>query len=123
MRFLIDNALSLFFAHELRKEGHDVLHVRDVNMHKCSDDEIFDFSQKEERIIITADTDFGTILSQRNDSFPSVIIFRRTKSCKPLELASLLLTNLNDIQESLSSGSVIIIEDKRIRIRSLPIFQ
>ena len=123
MHFLIDNALSPVFAQELKKEGHDVLHVRDVGMQDAKDDDIFDFAQKEGRIIVTADTDFGTILATRNETFPSVIIFRRTKSTRPIQLLSLLLANISDISNSLKIGSIVIIEDERIRIRALPLFQ
>ncbi len=123
MKFLIDNALSPIFAKIMREAAYDVLHVRDVNMHTCSDDDIFDFASKEGRIIVTADTDFGTILAIRNEKYPSVIIFRRTESLKPHELASLLLSNISSLSGSLQKGSIVIIEDKRIRIRSLPIMQ
>ncbi len=121
MKFLIDNALSPLFSEEMRQKGYDVLHVRDVGMQSSSDEDIFDFAQKEGRIIVTADTDFGTILALRREAFPSVIIFRKTQYLKPLQLISLLLVNLPQVTESLEEGSVVIIEDKRIRIRSLPI--
>jgi len=92
-------------------------------MQTSSDEEIFEHAQKEKRIIVSADTDFGTILALRNQQFPSVIIFRRTKNRKPPEQVNLLIANLKEIESSLESGSIIIIEDKRIRIRSLPIWQ
>jgi predicted nuclease of predicted toxin-antitoxin system len=123
MKFCIDNALSPVFAKKLREYGHDVIHVRDINMHKCSDEEIFEFSKKEDRVIVSADTDFGTILALRNEAFPSVIIFRRTKDRKPLEQVALLMSNLEQIEADLRRGSVVIIEDSRIRVRPLPIFQ
>ena len=123
MKFRIDNALSPVFAKKLGEYGHDVIHVRDINMHKCSDEEIFEFSKKEDRIIVSADTDFGTILALRNEAFPSVIIFRRTRDRKPLEQVTLLMSNLEQIGADLQRGSVVIIEDSRIRVRPLPIFQ
>ena len=123
MKFCIDNALSPIFAKKLQEYGYDVIHVRDIDMHKCSDEEIFEFSKKEDRIIVSADTDFGTILALRNEAFPSVIIFRRTKGRKPLEQVALLLSNLEQIKTDLQKGSVVVIEDNRIRVRTLPIFQ
>jgi len=123
LNFLIDNALSPIFSKQLQAHGYDAIHVRDINMQTCSDEEIFERAQKEKRIIVSADTDFGTILALRNEQFPSVIIFRRTKNRKPIEQAMLLFTNLKEIESALERGSIVIIEDKRIRIRSLPIFQ
>jgi predicted nuclease of predicted toxin-antitoxin system len=123
LKFLIDNALSPIFSKQLQAHGFDVIHVRDVNMGKCSDNEIFDFAQKENRIVVSADTDFGTIVTLRNEKSPSIIIFRRTKNRKPLEQAELFMSNLDEIETYLELGSIVIIEDKRIRIRSLPILQ
>jgi len=122
-KFLIDNALSPIFSKQLKNYGHNVIHVRDINMQKCSDEEIFYFAQKEERIIVSADTDFGTIIALRNERFPSIIIFRRTRNRKPPEQAALLISNLEQIEASLKKGSIVIIEDNRIRIRALPIMQ
>jgi predicted nuclease of predicted toxin-antitoxin system len=123
LKFLIDNALLPIFSDHLQNHGHNVIHVRDVDMQTCSDEEIFNFAQKEERIIVSADTDFGTIIALRNVQFPSVIIFRRTRNRKPIEQVSLLLSNLEQIVDSLKKGSIVIIEDTRIRIRNLPIMQ
>jgi len=123
LKFIIDNALSPIFSNQLQTHGFDVIHVRDMNMQKCSDEEIFDFAQQEERIIVSADTDFGTIIALRNEKYPSIIIFRRIKNRKPLEQVALLISNLKQIEEYLIKGSIVIIEDKRIRVRPLPILQ
>ncbi|NIM13223.1 MAG: hypothetical protein GTO45_14000 [Candidatus Aminicenantes bacterium] len=123
MKFLIDNALSPIFSKQLQNHGHDAIHVRDMDMQTCTDEEIFDFAQKEERIIVSADTDFGTIIALRNEQFPSVIIFRRTRNRRPTEQVALLISNLEQIEVSLRNGSIVIIEDNRIRIRALPIMQ
>jgi predicted nuclease of predicted toxin-antitoxin system len=123
LKFLIDNALSPIFSKQMQFNGFDSIHVRDLNMQQCPDEEIFDYAQEEERIIVSADTDFGTILALRNERFPSVIIFRRTRNLRPIELVEILFINLKQIEDSLKKGSIVIIEDGRIRIRYLPIMQ
>jgi predicted nuclease of predicted toxin-antitoxin system len=123
LKFLIDNALSPIFSKQLQNHGHDAIHVRDMDMQTCPDEEIFDFAQEEERIIVSADTDFGTIIALRNEQFPSIIIFRRTRNRRPIEQVALLISNLDQIEVSLRKGSIVIIEDNRIRIRALPIMQ
>lgn len=74
MRFLVDNALSPVLTEKLVGAGHDARHVRDLGMQDATDEEIFDLAATEDCIIVSADTDFGTILALRRSAEPSVVI-------------------------------------------------
>ena len=121
MRFLVDNALSPHLSTLLKRAGHDALHVREIELQRAEDVTIFDRAAVEDRIVVSADTDFGTLLATRATQKPSVIQFRGQGSCKPDALAQAVLLNLPSLADALESGSIVTFEPSRIRVRALPI--
>jgi predicted nuclease of predicted toxin-antitoxin system len=120
MKWLVDNACSPILAEGLRELGHDAIHVRDIGIATADDMVIFQRAKQEQRILISSDTDFGTLLSLGGDTFPSIVLFRRNSQRHPKMQLALLLANLGAIAEPLEKGSMIVIEDSRIRVHPLP---
>ena len=121
MKFLIDNSLSPIVAAGLAQAGYDAIHVRDYDLQSALDEDIFARAVQEDRILISGDTDFATILALRREKRPSVILFRRQMQRRPEQQLSLLLLNLPALRGDLDSGAIAVFDKDRIRVRSLPV--
>ena len=121
MKFLVDNALSPRLADALAEAGHDAVHVRSRGLQAATDPQLFEVAAAEGRTILSADTDFGTLLALRRESKPSVVLFRGRAPRRPNRQAVLLLTNLPIIGPELDRGAIVTIYATRLRIRRLPI--
>ena len=121
MNFLVDNPLSPGVAAGLRAARHDAVHVLEYQMHAATDEAILERAARESRVVVSADTDFGTLLSLRQTTEPSVILFRGASPTRAEGQVALLLASLAAIEADLRRGAIVILERHRLRLRELPI--
>ncbi len=120
MRFLIDECLPARMAELLRAAGHDCTHVYELGLGGQPDEQVMATADRENRILISADTDFGELLANAPVLAPSVILLRRTDK-QARSLTAVVLANLGQVTDDLAAGALIVISDTRIRARRLPI--
>lgn len=121
MRFLVDANLSPRLADLLGSAGHDAVAVREVGLADASDEEILDRASSEGRVLISHDTDFGTLLAARGLTTPSFILFRSSDPITPDEQAALIVANLDGVAGELEAGAIVVFARGRLRTRRLPV--
>ena len=63
MRFLADMGISPRTVRWLQAAGHDAVHVAELRLHRATDPDSVRLARSENRIVITHDLDFGTIMA------------------------------------------------------------
>jgi predicted nuclease of predicted toxin-antitoxin system len=120
VKFLLDQNLSPGLIEFFDRAGHTITHVRDLGMSEATDHEVLAETKQQGAVLISADTDFGELLAHSNAAGPSVILLRRQQGRRAAEVAALILANLNAVTDDLQSGAFVVLDQDRIRVRSLP---
>ncbi len=114
MRLLVDESTGKKLVLLLAKSGHDVLYVGDI-MPSASDEEILRKAQKEGRILVSDDKDFGELIVRLHQPTTGVILIR-TETVIPKERHMLIEKIIKEIDPK---GKLVIIKEDRVRIRQL----
>ena len=86
----------------------------------ASDAVILGRAVEERCVIVTQDTDFGTLLSSSRQRLPSVILFRM-RDGRPSVQTRVLLESIPVLEQALRDGAIVVVTDASIRVRHLPI--
>lgn len=121
MRFLVDVNLSPRLADELGGLGHDAVHAWSLGLGSAPDEMLLERARTEDRVLLSADSDFGTILAATRATNPSVVYLRDVRGRRVEDLVARLVTAMPTIEEALRAGSLVVVEPAAIPIRSLPI--
>lgn len=120
MKFLIDMPASPELIPWLQERGHEAVHALDINLGTASDSTIMQRAIAEERIVITADLDFGTLLAQSGSNTPGVILFRGGNYSET-EMRDLVARVLEELQPEVLNHSIAVVDKRRIRVTRLPL--
>ncbi len=107
MKFLVDAQLPLRLKYWLIEKGHDVIHTNDLpKKHLTPDINIIEAAEKEDRVIISKDSDFYKYYLV--NGIPRRILFITTGNIINKELLRLFELNFKTIENHFLSGSKII---------------
>jgi predicted nuclease of predicted toxin-antitoxin system len=121
VKLVIDANLSPAVVVALKDAGYDASHVGDHGLLAAKDEEIFEWAERFDAVIVTADSDFAMLLAIRRASKPSVVHIRDVADRQPLVHAGLLIENLGSIVEALEAGAIVSLSPTHLRVRDLPI--
>ncbi|MBO3751974.1 DUF5615 family PIN-like protein [Streptosporangiaceae bacterium NEAU-GS5] len=121
MNLLVDENLSPRVAELLTKAGHNAVHVRDLRATSAPDTAIMALAVAGQRVIISADTDFGALLAQSRATEPSVILVRELLELRPPDLVNIIVANLDLLEPHLQTGAICAFTPAGIRVRALPL--
>jgi len=90
-------------------------------MHAARDEEILARALEEDRIVVSADSDFGAILAAQEAERPSFLLFRDPNLLVAADYVNMLLSALPVLAPELANGCVAVFRHGRLRVRKLPL--
>ena len=116
LKFLVDESSGKKLADALKNNGYDSVYVGDFLL-GANDEKILEASNKEKRIVITNDKDFGELIF-RHKNLSSGIILLRLKNNIPVVRISTVFMLIKKFGINLKRKFIVASEDK-IRIKTL----
>ena len=120
LRFLVDMNLPSKTTTNLQQQGWDALRVSQVLPMDTEDPKILEFARQQNRVIITQDLDFSSLLALGGYEKPSLITFRLSMPDSET-ITRKLLEIVPHIEDRLAERCAVTIDDRRVRVRRLPI--
>ncbi len=116
LKFLVDESSGKKLYNFLKLNNMDVLFVGDL-FPESLDSDILEFAEKEKRILITNDKDFGELIFRLGKPTIGVISLRLKKD-SPENKQKYILNVITNFYNKLENNFFIVTEEK-IRVRSL----
>ena len=117
MKFIVDAQLPRRLTRDLTLAGHDVVHTLDLPLqNRTPDNEIVAMAAKEERVVITKDSDFVTTFLLRHA--PPKLLLISTGNISNDALSRLMTANLATLEAALTKHDFVELSASAITIHA-----
>ena len=99
----------------LSKSGYDIIKAKDTGLQRASDQEIVSYCRRENRIIVTLDTDFNSLYRFPLGTHKGIVLFR-LNPFQPAALLSLLEPLVEKRLFELFKDALVIVKRDKIAI-------
>jgi len=120
MRLLLDMNLPPALCGAFIAGGHEVVHWSGVGDSRASDATLMTYASEHDMVVVTHDLDFGALLAASHAEGPSVVQFR-TQDVLSSKFVEIVLSTLSRFEPELKAGALVVIDERRSRVRVLPI--
>ncbi len=123
VRVVIDMNLSPEWVDELARQGWSAVHwsaVGDPPQPRAADATIMAWALANEHVVFTHDLDFGTALALTHARGPSVLQVRG-QNVLPEDMGGVVIGALKQHEAALAAGALVVVEEKKSRVRVLPL--
>jgi predicted nuclease of predicted toxin-antitoxin system len=73
LKYLTDENIDVELLEFLREQGFDVFDIKEARLFRLSDRRILEMAYQEQRVVISQDSDFGTLIFRDNTPFWGII--------------------------------------------------
>jgi predicted nuclease of predicted toxin-antitoxin system len=117
---LVDVNLTPRWVEFFQERDVEAVHWSALGPLTAPDERLLETAAEEGYVLLTHDQDMGTLLALGKGRRPSVILLR-TGDLRPQAVGPRLLAVLKSLEEDLRAGALVVVEDRRVRVRRLPL--
>lgn len=117
MKFLIDANLPYSAKETFENNKLDAVHVRDVGLFDASDEDIFRYAQKNDKIIVTRDLDFADAIRFVPGKHHGIIVIRVSYLMTAVSINKIINSFLKKALLDKIKNALVILETDRYRLR------
>ena len=115
--FVIDEDMHRSVAKVLTQLGHQAIDIRDRGLRGKPDDVVFQFAQRQQAVLLTADLGFGNTLRFPLRTHAGILITRFPTELSTDRINADLKRSLRGLTDEDFKGNLIVISPGKIRVR------